>query len=217
VRLGDRGSRLRCLLVWASMTSALATVVIAVLPHAERLLSDRSALEALPVDVVLVDVAAAVVLGCAAWAWLALSATVAEAWRGVPAELRRPWHLPPCVRRVVLLSCGVALASTVVAPCGAVAGGSPRHRGASVLTGLPLPDRAVAPPHPSHHIGRTVVVRPGDTLWSIAARDLPPEAVDTAIVTRWHAIYAANRGVIGPDPDLIEPGQHLELPRKDRL
>ncbi len=52
----------------------------------------------------------------------------------------------------------------------------------------------------------------GDTLWSIAADDLPVGAADALVVGRWHAIYAANRALIGPDPDVVEPGQHLRLP-----
>lgn len=44
-------------------------------------------------------------------------------------------------------------------------------------------------------------VRQGDTLSTIAARH----------GTSWQRIYAANRAVIGGDPDLIVPGQRLEL------
>jgi nucleoid-associated protein YgaU len=34
------------------------------------------------------------------------------------------------------------------------------------------------------------------------------------VIRRWHAIYHRNRGVIGPDPDLIRPGQVLEIPKE---
>jgi LysM repeat protein len=44
-------------------------------------------------------------------------------------------------------------------------------------------------------------VRKGDTLSGIAARH----------GTTWQRIYAANKAVIGGDPDLIVPGQRLEL------
>lgn len=57
-----------------------------------------------------------------------------------------------------------------------------------------------------------VVVRSGDTLWAIAARQLRPGASDREITIAWHAWYAANRSVIGPDPDLIRPGQQLHAP-----
>ncbi|MHB9862798.1 transglycosylase family protein [Streptomyces sp. YIM S03343] len=44
-------------------------------------------------------------------------------------------------------------------------------------------------------------VRKGDTLSAIAARH----------GTTWQRLYAANKAVIGGDPDLIVPGQQLEL------
>ncbi|HEY3557334.1 MAG TPA: LysM peptidoglycan-binding domain-containing protein [Kribbella sp.] len=58
----------------------------------------------------------------------------------------------------------------------------------------------------------SVVVREGDSLWSIAARELGPTASNAAIEARWHDWYAANRHVIGNDPDLILPGQVLRTP-----
>ncbi|TCC36554.1 LysM peptidoglycan-binding domain-containing protein [Kribbella speibonae] len=57
-----------------------------------------------------------------------------------------------------------------------------------------------------------VVVRKGDSLWSIAARELGPSATTQAIAARWPDWYAANRHVIGNDPDLILPGQVLRIP-----
>ena len=44
-------------------------------------------------------------------------------------------------------------------------------------------------------------VRAGDTLSSIAARH----------GMTWQRVYAANRTVVGGDPDLIVPGQRLVL------
>jgi nucleoid-associated protein YgaU len=44
-------------------------------------------------------------------------------------------------------------------------------------------------------------VREGDTLSGIAAEH----------GTTWRKIYAANESVIGTDPDLIVPGQQLDL------
>jgi hypothetical protein len=56
------------------------------------------------------------------------------------------------------------------------------------------------------------VVKPGDSLWELAATELGPAAGDTAVANRWLQWYAANRSVIGPDPDLILPGQVLRIP-----
>jgi hypothetical protein len=57
-----------------------------------------------------------------------------------------------------------------------------------------------------------VVVRCGDTLWGIAARHLGSGASVREIAAAWPGWYAANRQVIGPDPDVIRPGQRLHEP-----
>ena len=51
------------------------------------------------------------------------------------------------------------------------------------------------------------VVRPGDSLWRIAAR-----ASGYGDGRRWSRIHEANRDRI-PDPDLIHPGQEIRIPR----
>lgn len=63
-----------------------------------------------------------------------------------------------------------------------------------------------APARASGHTNRAAsrgdyTVRGGDTLSGIAERH----------GTTWRKIYAANRAVIGGDPDLILPGQRLDL------
>jgi nucleoid-associated protein YgaU len=57
-----------------------------------------------------------------------------------------------------------------------------------------------------------VIVKPGDTLWSIAAAELGPNASYDDIAARWPDWYAVNKQRIGPDPDLILPGQVLRVP-----
>lgn len=56
-----------------------------------------------------------------------------------------------------------------------------------------------APPPP-----KVYTVKPGDSLWAIARRLLGDGS-------RWREIYEANKGVIGPDPNLIYPGQELRI------
>lgn len=64
----------------------------------------------------------------------------------------------------------------------------------------------------------TVVVEPGDNLWSISEDrlddDLGRAAVDPEVVPYWREVVDANqdRYVRPGDPDLIEPGQLLVLP-----
>jgi nucleoid-associated protein YgaU len=125
---------------------------------------------------------------------------------GVAAAGRvRPCATHHGVRRLALVACGMALASALTAPAHAGTTGS------DPLSGLPLPERAEGPAHPRHP---AVVVRPGDTLWALAEHDLPPPATHQQVTARWHAVYRRNRGVIGPDPDLILPGQVLSLPKE---
>jgi len=57
-----------------------------------------------------------------------------------------------------------------------------------------------------------VIVRRGDSLWSIARRHLPPGATDSQIAAAWPRWHAANRFVVGADPDLLLPGQRLVPP-----
>lgn len=98
--------------------------------------------------------------------------------------------------------------------------------------GRPAPQPGWQPPEPAHRadvrllvgggprttgqdatdVSERVVVRSGDTLWSIAARHLGPEAAPEDVAAEWPRWHAANRDVIGPDPDLIRPGQVLVAP-----
>lgn len=73
-----------------------------------------------------------------------------------------------------------------------------------LLTGVP---RLVSTPEQDE-----IVVRRGDTLWDLAARTLPVTATDAEIATEWPRWYAANTDVVGPDPDLLVPGQRLRVP-----
>lgn len=79
--------------------------------------------------------------------------------------------------------------------------------------GAPAPPLLVTAPHPERAVTEDVVVRRGDTLWDIAARALGPDAAAADIAASWPRWYAANRSTIGPDPDLIRPGQLLRPPR----
>ncbi len=70
----------------------------------------------------------------------------------------------------------------------------------------------VSRPHRERAVTEHIVVRRGDTLWDIAARVLGPNASVAEIAASWPRWHAANRSTIGPDPDLILPGQLLRPP-----
>lgn len=57
-----------------------------------------------------------------------------------------------------------------------------------------------------------VVVQAGDTLWELAAGALPADASEAAVAAAWPQWWAANRAVIGENPDQIWPGQVLQVP-----
>jgi nucleoid-associated protein YgaU len=61
----------------------------------------------------------------------------------------------------------------------------------------------------------TVVVRRGDTLWTVAARHLGPDATNAEIAAEWPHWFTANRAVIGNDPDHLRPGERLRAPERD--
>jgi len=69
-----------------------------------------------------------------------------------------------------------------------------------------------AEPAPGSPEPRQVTVRPGDSLWALAAADLGPEASDAEIAAAWPRWYAANTATIGSDPEVILPGQTLDVP-----
>lgn len=210
----------RPLAVWWGVT-AVAGAALAGVPGTWR---------AVDPDAGAVGASEVVVSGCAtalalalAWLWVITSATVVELLLTGSAPVRRG-----TTRRLVLLACGAAVMAGTTVPATAVGGD-----GRELLVGLPLPERAVAPAlqHLKQQVqqqrqqqqasstrrvaattGGTYVVRPGDSLWSIArAHPVPGTDVDR----RWRAIWLANREVVGDDPDLIRPGQALRLPGDD--
>lgn len=58
----------------------------------------------------------------------------------------------------------------------------------------------------------TVVVRRGDTLWSIASAHLGSGAGDVEIAREWPRWHEVNRGAIGTDPHTLLPGTVLTPP-----
>lgn len=179
----------RCLMVWM-VASAVASAV------GGTALSGYAVVDQSSFGSLLTAGCAVALAGCASWCWLATTVTVAGAVRG------RAWRLPGApagLARAVLSACGLALL-VPAGPAWAVA--DPPPSAVSAVAGLPLPER---PEAPAEQVRPVVTVRPGDSLWSIAAEH----------GCTWTALYAANRAVVGTDPDLIRPGAVLRLPREE--
>lgn len=157
----------------------------------------------------LVGLAQLALLGVAGWVLLVLLGALAHVeLPGVPRTLRSALIVPATVGALSVV---------------AVAGPAQADQGHD-LAGLPLPDRPVAtatatasvrPAPVSAPATSTITVQPGDSLWSIAAEELPAQASTTQVTQAWHAWYDANRDVIGTDPHLIRPGQVLTTPDAD--
>ena len=168
--------------------------------------------------------------GC--WLWWSAGAVTLVACL-VRAGSRRPgWGPDPAaagsrlaprmVRATVLVALGVPLLATALpaeaaAPAApaARAGGDPSRlpaapsAAARALAGLGLPDRVAGPAARP----RQVVVRPGDSLWSLSERLVAPAGADDATVAEAvRSLRRLNHRVLGPDPDLIFPGTRLALP-----
>ena len=139
---------------------------------------------------------------------------------------------PAATRRIAAVLVGAALGGSLApgTAVGATGDSTPERTPAFVLThpspasSAPTPgwtpSRPVHTPGPATRLVTTgstphasaVVVHRGDSLWSIARRHLGPDATDAEVATAWPHWYAANRAVIGPDPDLLLPGQVLHAP-----
>ncbi|WP_202874559.1 LysM peptidoglycan-binding domain-containing protein [Kribbella albertanoniae] len=92
-----------------------------------------------------------------------------------------------------------------------------RQDAVPVVGGVQVPDRpevGAATRYTDLRSGRAsrVTVAAGDTLWDLAARELGVQATNQEIAARWPQWYAANRQLIGADPNLILPGQVLRVP-----
>ena len=178
---------------------------------------------------------AAGLLAWAVWAWgsLGLVLTAAAAVPGAlggAARLLLRGVLPAGARRTAALALGVGLgvAGPLVVPATGlpplpVAAAAPADAvpdwpaSAPAVPDWPASGAAAVPDWPdASAVGAAHVVLRGDCLWHIAEGRLgdqlgrsPTDAEVAAAVRAW---WTANADVIGPDPDLLLPGQVLRPP-----
>lgn len=228
--------RLRSRSSYLFMIAAADAAYLAVArPHPVRLAHELRAphawLARVGPDAATGTLASAAVWCLAAWLALALFAAAGSRLPGAAGEAARALCQGMVPRVLYRMLIGGAGLGVLIAPVAASASGlaplpaptwptsapSPAHasvwpppvrdaRSLPSLSAPVLPTLASAPPATSH------VVRPGESLWQIAAERLGPGATAADIDASWRSIYTANRGVIGPDPDLIQPGERLLLP-----
>jgi hypothetical protein len=170
-------------------------------------------------------VSATGLLAWGVWAWGALG-LVLTAGTAVPGVLGASFRvlagllLPSTARQAAAVALGLGLAAPVLLGGSPVspAPGHDRPVLAAARTALdvpdwPLDDAGRVPDWPS---GAAHLVVSGDCLWDIAEDRLttaggPPG--DAEVATAVQGWWSANRAVIGPDPDLIRPGQVLRPPQ----
>jgi hypothetical protein len=204
---GGGGTASRCVAVWVVTTGAVAAVLWWL--HPDLAGAVRSVEGPAPtLEAALGEAAALAATACAVWGWAVTTATVAQVAAGL--ELRRVPGCPAAWQAAVVAACGVAVLSALAAPAQSHEGRGDAGRRAGVVAGLPLPDRPTGGV-PRRPAAATVLVRPGDSLWSLAADRFPAGADGARVTAAWRRLYAANRATVGPDPDLILPGQRLAL------
>jgi len=223
---------------WLGTTAAMAAVAWALtrlgpgLQETVTILgAPQRAVDTAGPDALLVVLSAA--LAWLAWAWgaVGLVLTALSALPGLPgrvAALLVTAVLPAGARRLAAVAVGVGLTAAgpaaVLAHAAAPVPTAVREAGA-VTPLLDWPERAGAPgavTAPGAPDWPTAVeqelhrVAPGECLWDIARDRLlagrSTGVTDAQVAAAAHAWWQANAAVIGPDPDLLRPGQLLRPP-----
>ena len=199
---------------------AIATVSLLILgPEA---VGDARSLGSSDFEQALASLATLILVTISAWIVSCVALSILATRTGAALRLSRA-ITPQFLRRALFLGAAGALAVGPVSASNSPGNGPDGHTTTStsrLLDGLRLPDRpseavrrATAPPERPRL--RTYAVKPGDSLWAIASRDLDPTASPFAVAAEMRRWYEANRDVIGHDPNLIFPGQRLTPPTKD--
>jgi nucleoid-associated protein YgaU len=131
---------------------------------------------------------------------------IALAWGGLAAALASWGPTAKWARAMTPRALRVALFTAVWSTLAI----SPA-RAASDLDGLPLPSRGTTV-QPTGSTADRHVVASGESLWAISDQTLATDAAPSAIAQASAAWYRRNREVIGPNPNLIHPGQVLVSP-----
>jgi hypothetical protein len=229
---------IRRLLATATVMAAIAVVLAALTPPlvamADALSEPQRTVDSLGSDALIS--AAAGLAAWLVWTWgaLGLTLTAASALPGLAggtARLAVQVVLPPGARRSATLLLGLGLgvaasgmgaawpalapAASAAAPAAVDVPDWPVPAAADPVPDWPTGTEATSGAPGAPAAGERMVVR-GDCLWHIAADSLLGQLgrlpTDGEIATAVHAWWSANADVIGPDPDLLLPGQMLRPP-----
>lgn len=221
---------------WAATTSVMALVGAALVllapggpALATALTAPQRTVDTEGVDALLVPVVWALAAVCWAWGALGLALTALSLRTGLAgrvADALLHVVLPAGLRQVAAVAVGATLATAPVMASAAppdpvTAASASVQKTAPALVDAPawsdvgapapaVPDWPAAP-----GAGEHVVLR-GDCLWDIAADWLaarsPGQVTPAATAAAVQAWWATNADVVGPDPDLLRPGQVLRAP-----
>lgn len=235
---------LRCFAVWVGVTAltvlgtALCLETVGDIWAADIRAAGSTAS---PDAGILLVAAAAGTLACP-WIWVVATSTVIDHLRG--RQLRRTGVvrrlvLGACGVAVTFSALpahaevagpehsGTDVLNGLPFPDRATGGSAPSHRESPPQQAPPRPAQVAEPttgsktepvsdPSADSTDSAVHVVRPGDSLWRIAATHSPASSDNSDFQARARALYEENRDVIGAEPDLIHPGQELTLSALER-
>ncbi|WP_127131815.1 LysM peptidoglycan-binding domain-containing protein [Georgenia sp. SYP-B2076] len=144
----------------------------------------------------------------------AVAATVVPDPQPTPIPVDLGWGPPavPALGSGTRSGTGTDVPKPTVAPSPAVPTATPSPAVPTVAPPPAVPTADGPASAPRAAAAGTHVVTAGESLWSIAASALGPGAAEADIVAAWPLWYETNRALVGPDPDLIHPGQLLRAP-----
>lgn len=221
---------------WRMTATVLGTayVLTACLPHPAQLASELRSPRAWVADVgpdaAVATLASGVLWLIALWVACGLAAIAVSLLPGRLGQLGRAVTdrvTPAALRRLMITAASTSIMlSPAVAVAAPATGGAPAPPGTtSALPPLgwpldphpaPVTSHGSAPPSAQPRSADHVTVRPGDSLWSLAAERLGAKPSAARIQAEWPRWYAANRRVIGADPNLLQPGTSLLAPTPTR-
>jgi hypothetical protein len=233
------GRRSRALVLGVSAAMALVWTCPAPSQVADRIADPGRWLREDGLDVVAGQLAGLAGWSALAWLTAGLMLTWAAELPGAAGRLAdraAARTLPAGARRALAVALGITLAGASSAQAAAYPG--ERAAATSVPTAplspwppeattelwtppthrpplRPPPDRPGDADHVDWPVAdevRVATVGPGDSLWLIAARRIGPDATAAQVAAAWPQWHAANRDVIGSDPDLLRIGQRLAPP-----